>query len=287
MPLQENDLERYLDGDLPPADRARVDRALAADPALRAELQLRREIEMSLKDDGEHALLANLERIGDRVTADLPAEKNRRSARYRWGLIGIVLLGLLGLLGWLLWPTTPVDTNSPTKDTEELIPLPLPPTDPQPSAAPTRPQASLPAVPAPPVEEPPTTNPPNPELLALYAPNPALERAAVQLRGDVYTLTLDPVPDVVPVPAADETGSIRLSGRVAAADTPPELLLHVLSNRLSDYENSNYLQSIAVSWEELVFTSRIEVPRSPGKYYWVLEDADEEAIIRVGAFDVK
>ena len=281
MTLREDDLERYLDGDLPPAERTAVERALAADPALRAELQLRRELGSLLRQDEERALLEQLEAIGERIT-DEP-ERGGNAGRRKWWLL-LALLAVAGaLFYYLLPPTAPVPPSSlpapsqereiapdPIEETPEL-PLPDPQIDPSPD------DKNQPITPAP-------SRP-----IADYTPNAELEAAVVRLRGAPYTLDLDPVPTTLSVRPVKESASVILKGRIAKGDTQPNLVVHLLTNRVEDYYTANYLATIPVRWDDdsVEFRVNLPVPTQRGRYYWVIEDVGEEAIIRVGAFDVQ
>ena len=293
MALREDDLERYLDDDLPVDERRKVERALAADPALRAELQLRKELDTYLRNDEEAAFLNNLEQIGERMssqTPTLPAAANspRRSA---WKLVLLVLAGVV--LCWWLYrtylvaapPTGPLPAPPQQVEPPSIVPVP-----PAPTADPRQPAIRLtPDEPATPEKEPVRGPDVGAHPIAAFAPNPVIERAAVQLRGAPYTLVMSPVPTTLAVPTAEENASVLLTGRVAEGDTPPELLIHLLSNREADYYAANYLTTVPVRWTDgpPAFRVKLPLPTQPGRYYWMAEEVAEEAIIRVGSFIVE
>lgn len=105
-------LVAYLDGELSPDEEHQVERLLADDPAVRAELQrLQRawdELDVLPRAETDHHFTsATLEAVAATATMDLAVEQTRRQARRRnrWvqGSLALAMAAAAGFWGTALW----------------------------------------------------------------------------------------------------------------------------------------------------------------------------------------
>ena len=262
-------IEQYLRGRMTEAERAEFQTDLLFDPELKRELAATRDIQRAV-----------------RATEPPP-----RHPGMLWA--GLLVVALLGGLAWWFFPVSNAEA-----DLTEILEPTVPPQQPaQPpildsvevSTEPSTPSDSLLESdirqPIPP-DEPSEPNEPTTTVPIAYLPNPELERAAVNLRGLDYELTIRGPAEELPTGIA-----LTFSGVVETEDEPPELLIHVLSNRQEDYRNRSYLRSAEVDFaegdEEFDFSETLSLNLAPGRFYWLVEDVNEEAVIRVGWFEVR
>jgi len=260
-------IERYLDGALAENERLGLEKRLAADPALRAELELQRAMQTHLGDPGERRLRAAL--------ADVLQNPQSRTA-WRWhvhpglrlaGLAAAILV-LIVAAWWMLRPGP--DTQGP-------------PVAEQPLPGGPAPQAELPPTSPLPEKQPPVELPADSRQLAQadpadFVPNPTLDARIGNVRGagDLDVQIDSPVPDAV---FKLQNGMLPLAvrGTVRADSTAllQPLRLFVYSNRPEAWENKKPVFDQLLSPElldretyRLQFNQTLRL--SPGLYYLVL-----------------
>ena len=264
-------IERYLRGRMTEAERADFQTDLLFDADLKRDLAATRTLQKTLR-------------------ARQPKPPRRGGAI--WFAAILLLVGLLGIGFWSRGVGSDVrgatdSTGAPGTESSVVLPLERDSIRKLPTDADTTNVRDTPPIdPTPPRAEPSEaeerTDPP-----IAYAPNPALEGAAVGLlRGLDYTLRL-----VAPDERLRANDPLVFSGTVGTQDDAPALELHLLSNRPADYQNRNYLRSLPLELRPTSsgyrFGQRLEMDLEDGRYYWLLEDVNEERTIRVGWFEVR
>ncbi|MEO6039572.1 MAG: hypothetical protein ABIQ93_14250, partial [Saprospiraceae bacterium] len=184
-------IERYLDGSLPATERQEMESRLAADPALRSELELHRRLQKHLGDPGEVRLRTALDDL--LYTPPPTGTSSVRPQNPGWLRLAawMALLAVAGLIAWYWW----------SADNGKPAPAPV---KEQPQEAAPSPSQTLPPAPVPPS---PTQTPDRKEgskqPIAManpvdFRPNPDLDARIGGLRGGAGDANLDlfsPTPD--------------------------------------------------------------------------------------------
>lgn len=257
--LRDDLIERYLEGVLPETERQEMERRLAADPELRADLELQRTLQRHLRDPAELRLRAAL----DELLATPPPDelKPARSPKTGWLRLA-ALLALLILAGLTVW-------RWPSAGPAKTAPAPV-----QQPAEPPKPAEPKPENPQSETQKSPIAmaNP------ADFEPNPALEARIGGVRGGGGTeLELSS-----PAPGAAfrlQNGRIVLPVQGAlTADSLSTLLpfqLFIYANRPKDWDNKQALFNLPLSFQpagpgQYRVDFRRELQLRPGLYYVVV-----------------
>jgi hypothetical protein len=207
-------IEAYLAGELPAAEREALERDIAADPELAAEVALHRRLERVVSDKEKIAFRQKVAEVAQEFPPPDAAAK-RFPGRGIFILILVIALGIF-LRTYLLNKTAP-DPVPPPAILQDTIAE----TVPRGTDTKEIPDTVQPAAPK-------TQRP----VRSPFAPNPALEKETAQPR-DAYVSVETAVLEAFP---GETTGTrqIRFSGRMLTALEPPELELVILDNSLPD-----------------------------------------------------
>ncbi|MBK8555852.1 MAG: hypothetical protein IPL65_08795 [Lewinellaceae bacterium] len=167
-------IEAYLDGNLPATERVLFEQQMAEDAAFAAEVALHRKLQSALGDQQKMAFRQQLTDIAAEFSGPTDPGPGAINPRYWWAAAVIILIAALS---WWLWPSsssnqdttgqTPPAIDQPTLDTTTTSPA----VDTITAQQPVKKQ-----VPAP-------VNKPNPQ--AAFEPNPTLEKLT-QTEPDPY-----------------------------------------------------------------------------------------------------
>lgn len=208
-------IEAYLAGTLPAAEREALERDIAADPKLAAELELHRRIERVVSDSEKRAFRQKVAEVAQEFPPPHSTTK-RHPGKGIFILLFIITLGIL-LRSLLLNKTETEPAPKPPAIIQDTIVEIVPPnTDTK--VIPDTVQPSLPKTQKP--------------IRSPFAPNPALEKELTQPR-DAYVSVETALLEAFPGAAAG-TRQIRFSGRMLTALEPPELELVLLDNSLPE-----------------------------------------------------
>jgi hypothetical protein len=289
-------IDRYLNNELSPAERADVEARLATDAAFAAEVELHRQLGSSLADREQLNLFHLLQQIDgdvpsvdDAPVATTPPPPARRR-RIGWGLFVLLLLLLLGIAWWLR--PGPAVAPSPGQPVPRLESPRDPATEP---AAPTpeAPKTAPAPAPARPRQEPIAALDP-----AAFRPNRLLEPlAGAQLRGagEVDFKIAEPVSGATLKP---DNGRVRLSvkGVLEAGERPADgaYELALFSNKDEDFIAGKVLRRTAVRVGEPLdgdqawsFRQVLTLKSSPGLYYLVVVERGGTEPIAVVKFEIR
>ncbi len=270
-------MDRYLQQEMGPEELKQFQAAMAADDALRAEVELQAEMKEYLKDSPENELRRNLQKLG----AQYQEESRSSGPKRLWYLLLLIpILG--GLLWWTSSPSTPQATGSEQPAVEQPEEAnPAQNTSPQDETAPT------PESPAP-------TRPSGP-IAANFAPNPALEFLLYNnARSNGWQIEIQSAQQDVSL-AENEMTPLEFSAILQGDDITAEKVfkLYLFDNDAQRYADFDALHSfdLALRPEETPNTYELylstEVQLKPGLYYQILEDFETEEILWVGKFMVR
>lgn len=265
-------IERYLGGEMPGAERTAFEAALASDPALADALALHRALRESLGHARRRQLLDALTDVAAEAAASEHAAPLtvRWFAPYRMAAAAAVLV-LIAAVG-LWWYTQPPRTEQPlAAGPSTTPPAPTPKTEttlpsPTPAPAPSR----------------------EPERLALadraaFAPNPALDPMVgtyVRGGGDGDLRVNQPLNDAV-LPLRNGGARFALEGSAAGANA---LTLRIYNNREADFAAGQPVFSTEVPVHDSLFSWKSALRLTPGRYYAVLTMPGEEEPLLVLRF---
>ncbi len=272
-------IEQYLRGTLPPEDQQAVETSLATDPAFRAEVELHRQLHAEFADPKKLELRDLLTDVLKNPPPPPPANKNGT----KW--IGITLtVLLLGGLGWY-WLASPVKDSTQPARQEEIKSVP-------PANEPIATQENG-NTPTEPVEKTPE-RPIAQADPAAYTPNRAFEsRLGSMIRSSDGAAEMSS-PSMGATFKA-ENGMVKINFRGTApaeADTAQfPLVLKIYDNRV-DLNKSLFRILPAISNRnaadgQWAFSSVQRLRLRPGLYYYTLERQADEDLIFVGKFRVE
>lgn len=268
-------IDDYLAGNLEGDARRQFEQAMDADPGLAREVALYRDMANALKPDGEDALRANLEQLGQKYA---PPEPPSNARRLGWA-VAVVLLLLCGGLAWKWCAAGPAQPHAPAPPALEKNAAPAAPLTPtEPVAGQQNPSPS-----------PKATTPKAPLLAANFEPNPRLETLlGSQYRGGAFRVRVDAPPANGQLTRTGGQAVFRLSGAAEPerANETPALQLLLYGNRSADYEQSRpvWRQNLAFEKSGDAFRFRLEkrLDLAPGIYYYLIEDPDTGMLLYAG-----
>ena len=235
-------IERYLNGDLPDAERQELERRLATDAGFSAEVELQRAIQKHLGNPVEMRLRGALEDMWkDMGSGQMEPEPKREPGLKMWRnyLLAVAAALALILVAWWWFRPSP---EIPEQPIVEKPALPAPAQEPR-DQTPAAPQAGPIAM----------ANP------ADFMPNPALETRIGGIRGD-NNLEIELSS---PAPGAkfrlrNNRITLQIDGSLQTNPAPENKWLHafIYSNRPADWTNKKALLDQALTL----------VPQGPSGY---------------------
>lgn len=294
---RQEQIERFLHGDLSREERKAFAQAMEQDPELAEEVALQRLIREELSDHPKQAFLNELNTLSDEFFGPAEGSPEPETAQekpgrrsWKYGLGALIIL-LLGFLAWQYFQPAPPPA------TEQSIPAP-PVSEPAPSpenapASPTPPEKSeAPEPKAPPAEAEPAPVQPIAEAdPANFTPHPYLhDLIDRQVRSGEWTIDLKA--------ELSPQGLLSVEGQITSQEPlqDQEFLLFVYSNKGEDYLNGDYLIRDAVELQKAqdepgpaeegesryAFSWQKTVDWTPGWYYYFLARARDEEPLVVG-----
>ena len=258
------EIESYLDGSLDEQTRLAFETELQRNPALAAELALRRELETLLASGPENALRENLNILGERYK-NTPGTPN---TRWMW-LIASLLILVIAV--WVLLRqgekpaqqqvtppvTQPVDTVKHELKTHETMPQKETRTEP---------------------------------IAGNFKPNAALESMiGSQLRDGGFKFRIVQPSANASLVAKNGSLTLQISGRIDGADKLEDRFqLKLFSNKKADFEADRALFSIPLTFshEDGHFSFQVlkKMKLASGLYYYLIENEESGAVNLVGKF---
>ena len=263
-------IERYLAGAMPAAERQDFETALENDPALADALALHRALQHSLGNARRRQLLDALADVAAEAETVRPALTVRWFSPYRMAAAAAVLVLVAAVGAWFY--LRPVDTGTPL-----VAERPAPPTAPEPK--------DKPAATPPPAEAP----KPEPDRLALadraaFTPNPALDpMAGTFIRGGNGSVEVTKPQNDAVLPVRNGKIAFTLEG---SAGESAALTLQVYNNREADFAAGKPVFSAEIPVQDSVFSWSSALRLTPGRYYVVLTVVGEEEPAMVRRFFV-
>ena len=270
-------MDRYLQQEMGPEELKQFQAAMAADDALRAEVELQTEMKAYLEDSPENELRRNLQKLSAQYQ-DKPASSGPKRLWYL--LLLIPILG--GLLWWASTPSTTQATGSEEPAVEQSEEA-----NPEQNTSPQDETAPIPEAPAP-------TRPSGP-IAANFAPNPALEFLLDNnARSNGWQMEIQNSQQDVSS-AGNEMTPLQFSAILQGDDITADQVfkLHLFDNDAQRYADFDALHSfdLALRPEGAPNTYALnlsaEVQLKPGLYYQILEDFETEEILWAGKFMVR
>lgn len=266
QPLDEQELiEQYLAGELPGDQTRELEARMAQDPALRARVQVQRQLHAEFSDPGKLALR---DMLADIVQENGPAQS---TPDYRWWILGILAV-LLTFGVWRFWPTSQEPETAP-KFTPPVIKAPEQET--------TLPPAQAPA-------QEPIAKADGPR----FKPNPVFEarlgnggvRSGDGGEVNFQTPRLNAV-----LPLQNKSVALSFKGQVSAGDdiqgTP--LSIKVYNNQSGSKALLELKPGLTANQDKWNFSATQSAKLEPGVYYFTLEWTETEEMIYVGKFRVE
>lgn len=252
-------IERYLDGSMPPAEREAFEAALQQDKSLGDDLTLHRALHRSLGNRQRRELLDALADTVEEEAQPRPALAGRWLSPFRLAAAAAVLALLAAVGVWIYQPSP----DEPPAVAEQPVAPPLP----------TLPHDSTPA------STPPAGKPEKPGQLAMsdrraFEPNRALDPlVGAMVRGDNASVRiLKPGNDAV-LPLQNGNADFALAGKAAEMTA---LSLRIYNNREADFAAGKTVFQTDISVTDSVFTLNKSLKLTPGRYYAVLSAPGEE-----------
>lgn len=211
-------IEAYLAGTLTAAEREALERDIAGDPELAAELELHRRLERVVSDSEKRAFRQKVAEVAQEFPPPGPVTGRNL-------LPGVLILLVVIVLGIALrsylfhQPAHTPASESPAILQDTIADTEVPDS------------TEVKAIIADTVQTPPPPKPQQPAR-SPFAPNPALEKELTQPR-DAYVSVETALLEAFPGDVAG-TRQIRFSGRMLTALEPPELELVLLDNSLPE-----------------------------------------------------
>lgn len=252
-------IERYLDGSMTPAEREAFEANLQQDKSLADEVSLHRALHRSLGNRQRRQLLDALADTAEQESQIRPPLIRQWLSPFRVAAAAAVL-ALVAAVG--VWIYRHAPGESPAVAEQPVVPpLPTPPVDSPPAPAPL------------------TGKQEKPGQLALadrraFEPNRALDPlVGTMVRGDNATISiLKPGNDTV-LPMKNGNIDFALAGKAAEMTA---LNLRIYNNREADFAAGKTVFQADISVDNRAFSLEKKLKLSPGRYYAVLSAPGEE-----------
>ena len=272
-------IERYLAGELPEAERNAFEAALQQDAALAEEVALQRALRQSLGNPRRRQLLDALSEVAEQPEQRQPLALSW-VAGFRWAAAAAALLALAAVSTWWYQQQRP--------DAPPVAQHTTPPPPAAPNAGQTGVQAPTQTTPAP--VTPAVSQEPAPDRLALadraaFAANPALDpMAGTFVRGGDQGVSLAvPKNDAV---FKQKNGRIQLALSGKSTDLTA-LELRIFNNREADFAAGKSLYRFELPVQDQAFSLNKSLQLAPGRYYAVWYAPGDEEPVGVLRFFVR
>lgn len=290
---QHQKIQNYLDEKLSQEDRSSFENEIKVDENLAQEVKLHADMKTFLSDTPENDLRKSLQKLNKQVTE----EKIKPGNSWRYLLL---LIPILLLVGWWASNGAGEDTVLPTEDTSvetEKAEETIDPATEEVKELPTEDKAE--DVPPPTPQEQPQRIPEKQEktarpIAANFDPNPSLEFLIENNRRDnEVSLKVEVKQADIQLLAADSDVDFQFVAVLQSkADlSQQDFKLHLFSNKKADFEDFTPFSTRDLTLEKLTDDSyRIDFKNKlsldPGRYYYIIEDFEEEQIYFVEKFEV-
>lgn len=291
---QQQKIQDFLDKKLSQEDRSSFENEIKVDENLAQEVKLNADMKTFLSDTPENDLRKSLQKLNKQVTEE--KVKSDNSWRYLLLLIPILLL-----VGWWASNRAGEDALLPIEDTSVETEKAEETTDPateEVKELPTERKAE--DIPPPPIpkERPQRTREKQEKtsrpIAANFDPNPSLEFLIENNRRDnEVTLEVEVKQADIQLLAADSDFDFQFAAVLQSkADlSQQDFKLHLFSNKKADFEDFTPLSSSDLALEKSTDDSyrinfKNKLSLEPGRYYYIIEDFEEEQIYFVEKFEV-
>ena len=272
-------IERYLLNRMTETEKAAFQLELLQDDGLRNEVKMMRRLQKTL------------------VAEQRMAKQSRPSSNWKWWLP----LLLLPLVGFYFWNTTSVEPRMTPE-----IPVPESTDTPvlTPAVEDIKPVEKIPEIENSPEKSskkiPEKSVQPKDSVVKkpkIYAgadpidlvPNPLMEQMMTGVRSNDFKITLNSPGSNGKIKWQKAGTALTFAGEIETEQSnSPRLNLLIFSNKKEDFENWNYLQSIALKTTKtdtgFRFSNQVELISKKGLYYYLIENADTELPVFTGKF---
>ena len=282
MEKRQNQIENYLNNEMPKGERQDFESDLERDKSLQESLKFQKGMQEYMDERNP-----DFENILSEMGGKYFQERKSNLFFLKWWIyIPIILIILVGI-----WRFLPLTSTTPIKaiPSEPSVIVPLKTTEDKPTSPIEEPkiEQEKEATPVTPIDN----SIENQPIASLnpddFKRNNALESIiSEKYRNDIFTEMTFPKKNQVF--AYNKGVNFKVKGNTTAS--PPYQLI-VYSNQVSDFDNDYRLLDKELdgfkSNDEFQFRFNAEIPFKQGLYYLILQDESEGAILYISRFEVK